>query len=82
MIRKLFLAVGLAALVTVPLHAQDSAAVAKAINDLEGQWAVSLAAAQLDRGRDVPGARLHGHRRHREADRTGPPTSPSLSDAG
>jgi ketosteroid isomerase-like protein len=44
MIRKLFLAVGLAALVTLPLHAQDSATVAKAVNDLEGQWAVSLAA--------------------------------------
>jgi len=45
MIRKLFLAVGLAALVTVPLRAQDSAAVAKSINDLEAQWGVSLAAA-------------------------------------
>jgi ketosteroid isomerase-like protein len=45
MIRKLLVALGLMALVTLPLHAQDSATVARAINDLEAQWGVSLAAA-------------------------------------
>jgi ketosteroid isomerase-like protein len=45
MIRKLLLAAGLTALATLPLHAQDSASVARAINDLEAQWGVSLAAA-------------------------------------
>jgi ketosteroid isomerase-like protein len=44
MIRKLLVTMGLAALVALPLHAQDSASVAKAVNDLEGQWAVSLTA--------------------------------------
>jgi len=44
MIRKLLVTLGLAALTTLPLHAQDSATVAKAVNDLEAQWAVSLAA--------------------------------------
>jgi ketosteroid isomerase-like protein len=44
MIRKLLVTLGLAALVSLPLHAQDSATVAKAVNDLEGQWAVAIAA--------------------------------------
>lgn len=44
MIRKLLVTLGAAALAALPLHAQDSATVAKAVNDLEGQWAVSLSA--------------------------------------
>ena len=44
MIPKLLVVLGLAALATTPLQAQDSAAVAKAVNDLEGQWAASLSA--------------------------------------
>lgn len=45
MIRKSLLALGLTALAALPLQAQDSAAVAKSINDLELQWGVSISAA-------------------------------------
>jgi len=45
MIRKTFLTLGLAALATIPLHAQATTDVAKTVNDLEIQWGVSIAAA-------------------------------------
>lgn len=48
MIRKLLAVLGLAALSTLPLQAQDSATVAKAINDLEVQWGASLTAGNWD----------------------------------
>ncbi len=50
MLRKTLLALGLAALATVPLRAQAPAAtdVAKTINDLEVQWVASLAAGNWD----------------------------------
>ena len=44
MLRKLLVVLGLAALASAPVQAQDSAAVAKAINDLEGQWGASMSA--------------------------------------
>jgi ketosteroid isomerase-like protein len=44
MIRKTLLTIGLLALAARPLRAQDSATVAKAVNDLEGQWAASMGA--------------------------------------
>ena len=49
MIRHLLRTLGLAAVVAVPVHAQqDSAAVAKSINDLEVQWGVSIDAGNWD----------------------------------
>jgi len=45
MLRKLLVVLGLAALAALPLQAQDSAAVAKSINDLELQWGASISAA-------------------------------------
>ena len=48
MIRKLLVVLGLAALATVPLQAQDSATVAKAVNDLELQWGASISAGNWD----------------------------------
>ncbi len=48
MLRKLLVVLGLATLSTLPLRAQDSAAVAKAVNDLEVQWAASLTAGNWD----------------------------------
>jgi ketosteroid isomerase-like protein len=44
MLRKLLVVLGLAALAAVPLQAQDSATVAKAVNDLEVQWGASIVA--------------------------------------
>lgn len=48
MLRKLLVVLGLAALSTLPLQAQDSATVAKAVNDLELQWGASLSAGNWD----------------------------------
>ena len=49
MIRHLLRTLGLTALVAVPLHAQqDSATVAKSINDLELQWGASISAGNWD----------------------------------
>jgi ketosteroid isomerase-like protein len=48
MLRKLIVVLGLAALSTLPLQAQDSATIAKAVNDLEVQWGASLSAGNWD----------------------------------
>jgi len=48
MIRKLLVAMGLAALVTVPVHAQAAPDVAKTINDLETQWGAAMSAGSWD----------------------------------
>ena len=48
MLRKLLVVLGFAALSTLPLQAQDSATVAKAVNDLELQWGASLSAGNWD----------------------------------
>jgi len=44
MLPKLLVVLGLAALATTPLQAQDNATVAKTINDLEVQWGASMSA--------------------------------------
>jgi ketosteroid isomerase-like protein len=48
MLRKLLVVLGLAVLAAVPLQAQDSATVAKSINDLELQWGASISAGNWD----------------------------------
>lgn len=48
MIRKLLVVLSLAALASAPLQAQDSATVAKTVNDLELQWGASISAGNWD----------------------------------